>query len=116
MSGWAFFDFVEQHHGERLATHLFGKFAAFFVADVSRRRTEQARRGVLFGEFRHVHADQRILIVEQEFGEGLGQLGLTDAGGPAEDKTNRTDASDPSNQHEHDGWSGSTRTRPRPGR
>ena len=34
------FDLVEQNHGERLATHLFGELTALFVADVSGRGTE----------------------------------------------------------------------------
>ncbi len=85
------FDLVEQHHGERLAAHLFGKFAALLVADVSRRRTKQTRSRVLLGELGHVHANQRVLIVEQELGERLGQLGLADAGGASEDeRTGRT--------------------------
>ena len=80
------FDLVEQHHGERLAAHLFGELAAFLVADVSRRRTEESRSRVLLGELGHIHANQRVLIVEQEFGERLGQLGLADAGGAGEDE------------------------------
>ena len=87
--GVGFFDFVEQHHGERLATHLFGEFAAFLVADVSRGRSKQARCRVLFGEFRHVNADQRVFVVEQEFGERLGELGLTHTGRTGEDERAR---------------------------
>ena len=80
------FDLVEQHHGERLAAHLFGELAALLVADVSRRRAEEPRSRILLGELGHVHANQRVLIVEQEFGERLGQLGLADAGGAGEDE------------------------------
>ncbi len=89
--GMGLFDLIEQHHGERLAAHLLGELAALLVTDVSRRSAEQARRRVLLGEFRHVHADQGVLVVEQELREGLGQLGLADAGRASEDeRTGRT--------------------------
>ena len=85
------FDLIEQHHGERLATNLLGEFAALFVTDVSRRSTKQARSRIFLGEFRHVDTNQCVLVVKQEFGERLGQLGLADAGGASEDKrTGRT--------------------------
>ncbi|VUX33552.1 Uncharacterised protein [Bifidobacterium pseudocatenulatum] len=85
------FDLIEQHHGERLATHFLGEFAALFVADVSRRSTKQARSRILLGEFGHVDTNQRVLVVEQEFGERLGQLGLANTGGAGEDeRTGRT--------------------------
>jgi hypothetical protein len=41
---------------------------------------------MLFHVFRHVHPDQRGFIVEQELGQGLGQLGLADTGGAEEDE------------------------------
>ena len=74
-------DLVEQHDGERLAAHLLGELATLLVTDVSRRSTEQTRCRILLGELRHVHANQRVLIVEQELGQRLGQLGLADARG-----------------------------------
>ena len=79
-------DLVEQHHGERLATHLFGELAALLIADISRRGAEQTRCGVLFGELRHIHADQRVLIIEQELRQRLGQLGLAHTGRAGEDE------------------------------
>ena len=39
---------------------------------------------MLLHVFRHVEADQRRLVVEQELGERLGELGLADAGRPQE--------------------------------
>ena len=80
------FDLVEQHHGERLAAHLFGELAALLVADVSRRRAEEPRSRVLLGELGHVHTNQRILVIEQELGKRLGQLGLAHTGGAGEDE------------------------------
>ena len=41
---------------------------------------------VLLHVFRHVDADHGLIVVEHEFGERSGQLGLADAGGPEEDE------------------------------
>jgi hypothetical protein len=41
---------------------------------------------VLLGELRHVELDQRVLVAEEELGQRLGQLGLTDAGRAGEDE------------------------------
>ena len=38
--GVSFFHFVEQNHAVRLAAHLFGEVAAFFVADIAGRRAD----------------------------------------------------------------------------
>ena len=73
-------DLVEQDDLIGPAPHRFGERAAFFVADIARRRADQPRDRVLLHVFRHVDADQRILVVEQIFGQRLGQLGLADAG------------------------------------
>ena len=72
-------DFVEEHHGIRTPAHLFGKLAAFFVANVARRSADEARYGVPLHVFRHVDADQGVLVVKQEFGERTRQLGLSHA-------------------------------------
>lgn len=79
-------DLVEQHHGERLAAHLFGELAALVVADVSRRGTEQAGCGEAIVELAHVDLDQRIVLAEEELGKSLGQLGLTHTGWTGEDE------------------------------
>ena len=64
-------DLVEQDHGVRPAAHGLGQVAALLVADVARRRADQPRDRVLLHELGHVDADQRVLGVEQEFGERL---------------------------------------------
>jgi hypothetical protein len=84
-----FLDFVEQDHAVRTATHGLGELPALFVADVSGRRPDEARDGVLLHVLGHVDADHGVLVVEQEFGEGTRRLGLADAGGAEEDE--RTD-------------------------
>ena len=60
--------------------HRFGELAGLLVADVSRRRADHARHGVLLLVLRHVDPDHRLLVVEQELGERARQLGLADAG------------------------------------
>jgi hypothetical protein len=77
-------DLVEQHHRVGLAAHRLGQVAALLVADVARRRADQARHRVLFHELGHVDAHHRSSAVEQELGQRLAQLGLADAGGPQE--------------------------------
>src|SRR3546814_15519694 len=60
--------------------------AALFIADRARRRADEPRDAVLFHELGHVDADHRIIVVEQETCECLGQLGLADARGAAEEE------------------------------
>ena len=73
-------DLVEQHHLVGTAAHRLGQHPALVIADVARRRADQAADGMLFHIFGHVDADHRGGIVEQEFGQRLGQLGLADPG------------------------------------
>src|SRR5580700_6663066 len=79
-------DLVEQDDGERLPAHLLGELAALLIPDISGRGAEQPRHGVLLHVLAHVELDQRVLVAEQEFREGLGQLRLADAGRPGEDE------------------------------
>ena len=79
-------DLVEQHHGVRVAADRLGELAALLVAHVSRRATDELGDLVLAGELRHVEADERVLAAEQVLRQGLGELGLTRAGGTEEDE------------------------------
>ena len=72
------FDLIEEHDRVRTATNLLGQLSAFFVADISRRRADQACDGMLLHVLGHVDAQQRVLVVEQEFGERTGEFGLAD--------------------------------------
>ena len=58
-------DLVEEHDRERTPAHGFGELAALVVADVSGRRADQTRDGVLLLILRHVDANHRALVVEQ---------------------------------------------------
>ena len=79
-SGCAFSIFVEQHDGVGPPADRFGQLAGLLVADVSGRRADHARHRVLLLVLRHVDADHRLLVVEQELGERARELGLADAG------------------------------------
>ena len=78
--GVGFLHFVEQNHRVRLATHLFGELATFFVPDVTGRRADQTRHGVLLHVLGHVQVDHVLGVTEHEFREGLGEQGLTHTG------------------------------------
>ena len=79
-------DLVQQDDGVGAAADLFGELAAFLVAHVARRRTDQAAHGELLHVLAHVYADQGVLGVEEVAGQFLGQLGLAHAGGAQEDE------------------------------
>ena len=74
--GVSFFNFIEEHHTVRSATHSFSELTAFFITDISGRRAEQTADRVLLAVLRHINANERFLIIEHEPGKGLGKLGL----------------------------------------
>src|SRR4051812_38072442 len=79
-------DLVEQEHAVRLAAHGLGELAALVVADVARRRADQARDGVLLHVLRHVDAHHRVLVAEEELRERPRQLRLAHARRAEEDE------------------------------
>ncbi len=81
-----FFDLVKQDYAVRLPSYGFGQLAALVVAHVSRRRSYQSGDGVLLHVLGHIDTDHVLLVVEQRFGQSLGQLGLADAGRSEEDE------------------------------
>ena len=82
-------DFVQQDHRVGLPPNGLGKRTGIFVANVTRRRTDEPRYGKLLHILAHVHADQGRGIGEQELGQRPRQLRLADACGPRENE--RTD-------------------------
>src|SRR5580698_8992636 len=76
--GMCFFDLVEQYDGVRTATHGFGELAAFFITDVSRRRTDQTADRILLHVLRHIDADHRLFVVEHERRHAARYLSLAD--------------------------------------
>ena len=59
-------DLVEQHDLIGPPPHRFGQRAAFLIADIARRRADQPRDRMLLHVLRHVDADERRLVVEQD--------------------------------------------------
>src|SRR5579864_4017122 len=78
------FDFVEQDDRVGRTLHAFGELAALFVADVSRRRTDQLRDRMLLHEFGHIETDQSLFGAEHELRQGTRDLGLAHARGAEE--------------------------------
>ena len=79
-------DFIEQNHAVRAAAHRFGQLAAFLVADVPRRRSNQTADGVFLLVFAHIDPDHGPFIVKHEFGQGTRQFGLAHTGRAQEDE------------------------------
>src|SRR5262249_41461679 len=79
-------DLVEKHDRVRPAPDRLGEPAAFLVADIARRRPNQAGNVVPLAEFAHVEANHRGFAVKEKLREGLGQLGLADPSGSQEEK------------------------------
>ena len=79
-------DFVEQHHGVGLAPYGLGQLSTFVVAHVSGRRSYQTRYAMLLLVFAHVDTGHHGLVVEEELGQCLCQLGLAHAGGTQEEE------------------------------
>ena len=77
-------DLVEQDHAVRPAADRLGQSPAFLIADVARRGADHAGHRVLLHELAHVDADDGLLGVEQQLGQGLAQLGLAHPGRPQE--------------------------------
>ena len=75
---------VEQDDGVGTPTDGLGELAALVVPHVAGRRSDQPGDRVLLGVLTHVDADHRALVVEEEVGQGPGQLGLAGAGGAQE--------------------------------
>src|SRR6185369_7693258 len=71
--------FVQQDDRVRSSLHAFGELPAFFVAHISRRRTDQLRDRMLFHELGHIEADQRLLAAEHELRQGARNFRLADA-------------------------------------
>ena len=77
--GMRLFDLVEQHDRVGTAAHRFRQLSGLLIADVSWRRAEQTRNRVLLLVFRHVDADHRVLVVEQERRQRARELSLAHA-------------------------------------
>ena len=81
-----FLDLVEEDHCVGPTADRLRELASFLEPHVSRRRSDQARHGMLLHVFRHVEADHRTLVVEKELRECARRLRLPDTGGPKENE------------------------------
>ena len=54
--------------------------SAFFIADISRRRANHARDGVLLHVFGHVEPHHGALVIEKKFGQRARRFSLSDTG------------------------------------
>src|SRR5579859_7443770 len=84
--GSGLLDLIEQHNAIGMATHSFGQLSALFIANIAGRGANEARNRVLLHILGHVDAHHGLLIIEEKLGQGAGQLGFTDAGGPQEEE------------------------------
>ena len=83
------FDLVEEDDGVRAAADLLRELAGLVIADVARGRADDAGDRVLFHEFRHIEADERVGRVEEVLRQLLDKLGLADARGADKDEAHR---------------------------
>ncbi len=75
-----FLDLVQQDDLVRPAADGLGQLAALLVADVARRRPDEPADGELLHVLAHVDPDHGAVVIEQEPGQGPGQLGLAHPG------------------------------------
>ena len=66
-----FFDLVEQYHLVGSAAHGFGQLHALVVADVARRRANQAADRLALTVFAHIHAHNHQFVVAHTLGQYL---------------------------------------------
>ena len=85
-SGCAFSTSSSRTTRVRAPAHRLGQLPALLVADVAGRGADQARDRVLLAVLAHVDPDHGVLVVEEEVGQRLGELGLADAGGAEEEE------------------------------
>ncbi|GCO45740.1 hypothetical protein ExPCM14_03708 [Escherichia coli] len=79
-----FFYFIEQHHRVRFLANRFGQYAAFTVADITRRRAHQPRNGVFLLELRHIDGGQVLTSAIEQFRQLQDGFGFTHAAGASQ--------------------------------
>src|SRR5262249_19466867 len=72
-------DLVEQHNREWLLAHCVGELTADVVTHVPGGRADQPLIRVFRAELRHVEADIGALVAEEQTGDRLRELGLSNA-------------------------------------
>ena len=72
------FHLIEQNDAIRFTANGLCQVAAFLIAHISRRCTDQTSHRVLFHELTHINTDHGIFRIKEEFSQGFGQFSLTD--------------------------------------
>ena len=80
--GMRFFHFIEQDDTIGMAPDGFRQLAAFIIAHISGRRSDQPGDAEFFHVLRHIDPDHILFIIEQGLRQSLGQFGLAHTGGP----------------------------------
>ena len=109
-------DLVEEQHAVGPAAHGLGQVPALLAVDVPGRRADEALRHVLLHELAHVEAGHRLLVVEEELGERLGELRLAHAARPEEEERPDGLARDRAGRRARGAPRATRRAPPRPGR
>ena len=78
------FHLIKEDNGVGFPPHRFSELAAFLIAHISGRSPDEPGHGEFLHILAHVDANQVLLAVEQGLSQGLGQFGLTNAGGAQE--------------------------------
>ena len=80
------FHFIKEDDGVGPAPDGFRELAAFVMAYVAGRRTDETGRGVFFHVLAHVHLNQGVRGAEHDFRQIAGQIGFAHAGGAQEEE------------------------------
>ena len=79
-------DLIEEDDAVGASADRLGELAAFLIADIARRRSDQSGDRVLLHVLGHIDADHRLLVIEQELRQRARQLRLAHAGRAEEDE------------------------------
>ena len=83
------FYLVKQNDRIWLAADLLGELACLVIADIARRRTDNARYAELFHKLRHIEPYKRLGRIKKVGCKALYKLGFADAGSADKDKACR---------------------------
>ena len=86
------FDLVKQDHRIRFAAYFFRQLSRFVITDVTGRRADDARHGVLLHKLGHIEPNECFRRIEKLRGKLLDQLRFAHAGGADKDERRRSAA------------------------
>ena len=65
--GVSLLNFIQQHNGVGSTPNLLSQLTAFFITNISRRRTDEPSNGMFLHKFRHINANHRCVIIKEKF-------------------------------------------------